>query len=34
MRNFRNYDVWVDGVDFSVDIYKLTICLKIVQNQW
>lgn len=24
MRNFRNYDVWVDGVDFSVDIYKIT----------
>lgn len=24
MRNFRNYDVWVDGVDFSIDIYKMT----------
>lgn len=24
MRNFRNYDVWVDGVDFSVDIYRIT----------
>ena len=24
MRNFRNYDVWTDGVDFSIDIYKLT----------
>ena len=24
MRNFRNYDVWIDGVDFSVDIYKIT----------
>ena len=24
MRNFRNYDVWSDGVDFSVDIYKIT----------
>ena len=24
MRNFRNYDVWADGVDFSVDIYKIT----------
>ncbi len=24
MRNFRNYDVWTDGVDFSIDIYKMT----------
>jgi four helix bundle protein len=24
MRNFRNYDVWTDGVDFSIDIYKIT----------
>ena len=24
MRNFRNYDVWIDGIDFSVDIYKIT----------
>ena len=24
MRNFRNYDVWADGVDFSIDIYRLT----------
>ena len=24
MRNFRNYDVWVDGVEFSIDIYKMT----------
>ena len=24
MRNFRNYNVWSDGVDFSVDIYKIT----------
>ena len=24
MRNFRNYDVWSDGFEFSVDIYKIT----------
>lgn len=24
MRNFRNYDVWSDGVDFSIDVYKMT----------
>lgn len=24
MRNFRNYDVWSDGVDFSIEIYNLT----------
>ena len=24
MRNFRNYDVWSDGVDFSIEIYKQT----------
>jgi four helix bundle protein len=24
MRNFRNYDVWIDGVDFYIDIYKMT----------
>ena len=24
MRNFRNYGVWSDGVDFSIDIYKMT----------
>ena len=24
MRNFRKYDVWADGVDFSIDIYKMT----------
>lgn len=24
MRNFRNYDVWSDGVDFSIEIYSLT----------
>ena len=24
MRNFRNYDVWLDGVDFAIDIYKMT----------
>lgn len=24
MRNFRNYDVWSDGVDFSNEIYKQT----------
>jgi four helix bundle protein len=24
MRNFRNYDVWIDGVDFSINIYKMT----------
>ncbi|MBR0178420.1 MAG: four helix bundle protein [Bacteroidales bacterium] len=24
MRNFRNYDVWSDGVDFSIDVYKIT----------
>ena len=25
MRDFRNYDIWVDGVDFSVAIYEMTI---------
>ena len=24
MRNFRNYDVWIDGIGFSIDIYKMT----------
>lgn len=24
MRDFRNYDVWVDGVDFSVSVYEMT----------
>lgn len=24
MRNFRNYDVWTDGVDFCVQVYKMT----------
>ena len=24
MRNFRNYDVWNAGVDFSVHVYELT----------
>lgn len=24
MRNFRNYDVWIDSVDMSIDIYKIT----------
>lgn len=24
MRNFRNYDVWNAGVDFSAHIYGLT----------
>ena len=24
MRNFKNYDVWIDGVDFCVEVYKMT----------
>jgi four helix bundle protein len=24
MRNFRNYDVWIAGVDFSAHVYELT----------
>lgn len=24
MRNFRNYEVWKDGVEFSAHVYKLT----------
>ncbi len=24
MRNFRNYDVWSDSVELSIEIYKLT----------
>ena len=24
MRNFRNYDVWTAGVDFSAHVYELT----------
>lgn len=24
MRDFRNYDVWNDGVDFAVELYQLT----------
>jgi four helix bundle protein len=24
MRNFKNYDVWTDGVDFCVVVYKMT----------
>ena len=24
MRDFRYYDVWVDGVDFSVSVYEMT----------
>ena len=24
MRNFKNYDVWTDGVDFCVEVYKMT----------
>ena len=24
MRNFRNYEVWNEGVDFSVHVYELT----------
>lgn len=24
MRNFRNYDIWIQAVDFSTDIYKVT----------
>ena len=24
MRNFRNYDVWNAGVEFSVHVYELT----------
>ena len=24
MRNFRKYDVWSDGVDFSIEVYKMT----------
>ena len=24
MRNFRNYDIWNAGVDFSVHVYELT----------
>ena len=24
MRNFKNYDIWTDGVDFCVEVYKMT----------
>jgi len=24
MRNFRKYDIWTDGIDFSIGIYKTT----------
>jgi len=24
MRNFRNYEVWKDGVEFSAQVYQLT----------
>lgn len=24
MRNFKKYDVWTDGVDFCVEVYKMT----------
>ncbi|MBC7776897.1 MAG: four helix bundle protein [Phycisphaerae bacterium] len=24
MRNFRKYDIWIDGIDFSIEIYSIT----------
>jgi len=24
MRDFRKYDIWTDGIDFSIEIYDLT----------
>ena len=24
MRNFRKYDIWTDGIDFSIEIYRTT----------
>ncbi len=24
MRNFRKYDIWTDGIDFSIEIYRIT----------